>query len=154
MTTYKTTVSCMKIIKQILKNNIDINVKDYNGRTALSLCCTKNASTMDIIDLLLENNKDTIKYINKIRMSANKMQYDKNNFNIAKLLIENSADINTQDKNGKTPLILCCSCEYYNIEIIKLLLDNNADVNMPMLCWDNKGRNALMYISWIHIVSV
>ena len=55
-----------------------------------------------------------------------------------KLLLENSANINVQNKDGSTALILVSQClsESNNFEIISLLLQNDANIHM----YDNNKK--------------
>lgn len=48
-------------------------------------------------------------------------------YEVAKLLIENGADINKPDNYGRTPLIYATDNEY--LELIKLMIQKGADVN-------------------------
>lgn len=61
---------------------------------------------------------------------------------IAKLLIDNKADINLADKVGYTPLILASSAGHSNI--VKILIKSNADVNIS----NSYGENALHVASY------
>ena len=49
------------------------------------------------------------------------------NENITKYLVENGADINKENKDGKTPLFYSCNIRYANL--VKYLIENNAKVN-------------------------
>lgn len=53
--------------------------------------------------------------------------FDKGYFNAAKILIDNEADINAYDAEGKTPLI--CAVIRGSIDGVKLLIEKGADVN-------------------------
>ena len=53
--------------------------------------------------------------------------------------LEEDADINTQDKNGQTPLILAVNGDF--ISTVELLLVNGADIGIR----DKSGRNAVNY---------
>lgn len=66
-----------------------------------------------------------------------------NNLTIIKLLVEAKADINAQDKWGRTPLM----CIYKNVGAAKYLLEQGADANMI----NNHGQNALMIFAHDYI---
>jgi ankyrin repeat protein len=55
------------------------------------------------------------------------------------LLVENQANLNIQDINGKTPLHYATS----NLDIVKLLVDNQANLNLEYI----NGKTALHYAS-------
>jgi len=59
-------------------------------------------------------------------------------FEIYRLLIEQGANINAKDPDGRTLLILAINDQ--NLEICQLLINHGADVNAK----DNRGRTALM----------
>jgi ankyrin repeat protein len=61
----------------------------------------------------------------------------KENLNIAKLLIQHGADINVQDKNGMTPLLICAWSNQH--EVFKILVETGADLNAK----DRSGSTAL-----------
>jgi ankyrin repeat protein len=50
-----------------------------------------------------------------------------NEYDIAKLLIENGAEVNTRLNNGGTALMAATS--YGELRLMQLLIDNNANVN-------------------------
>ena len=70
---------------------------------------------------------------------------------IIKYLVENNADVNKKDGQGRAPLHYACSI-YFNsrkegknvsdISVIEYLLENGADINIQ----DNYGTNPLIYI--------
>lgn len=49
-------------------------------------------------------------------------------YEIAKILIENGADVNIANKNGQIPLHYAASRN--NLEMLKLLLDNGSSVGL------------------------
>ena len=53
---------------------------------------------------------------------------NKKNVNIAKILIDNGANVNTTNKSGLTPLLLALT--YQEEDIAKKLIENNADTNI------------------------
>lgn len=52
-----------------------------------------------------------------------------NNYEVVKLLIENGAEIDVQDKYGNTPLLQAISTYQIDERIVRLLLDYGADMN-------------------------
>lgn len=92
---------------------------------------------MNIIDLVIENNIGEIK---KVIAYADVNQVEKEtgftalhycaqfyNLEIARLLIENKANVNAQDNVGNTPLFKAVFFSEGKTEMIKLLLENGAD---------------------------
>jgi ankyrin repeat protein len=63
---------------------------------------------------------------------------DHNRSNIVTFLLQNNADPNISDEDGRTPLIEAVDREY--IEIVNILLSNNADVNKQ----EKHGNTALV----------
>ena len=59
------------------------------------------------------------------------------NLEIVKLLCENGANINLQDKDGFSALMIATDKGY--LEIVKFLLENGANINLQ----DNNGNSAL-----------
>ena len=53
---------------------------------------------------------------------------DRGLYDTANYLIQNGANVNAQDCNGETPLMLAVICEHE--DLIRLLLTNNADKNI------------------------
>lgn len=58
-----------------------------------------------------------------------------NDFDLTKLLIEHSADINRLNAEGSTPLN--AAIEYSSIDVVELLLSNGADSNVSDLKWNS-----------------
>ena len=136
------------IVKLLLENEADINLKDIDGCTALMMACYySNYSNVETVKLLLENNADPNLKNNNGRnalMIACGYTNIVSSIEIVKLLLENGADPNLKDNNGRTALMDVC--RYTNtessIEIFKILLENGTDPNLK----DNNGLTALMYV--------
>ena len=93
-------VNNIQIIKLFLtKTNVDINIEDQMGNTALIKAAEKGH--VEIVDYLLNNGAD-IDYQNKDGMTAAMKSAERNHFYVLKILIENNADIERTDFTGRT----------------------------------------------------
>lgn len=114
------------------------NLKDKNNSRFMEAC---KINDLDIVkDMLLHKRKlkikiDAIHNNNTIFIMACKNNY----IELAKLLIDNGADIYARNDDGDTALILACKNNY--IELAKLLINNNFNVN---LC-NNNNKTAIFY---------
>ena len=108
----------LKIVEYTQNNDFD-NVKK---------CLEKDNTLSDSRD---ENSKFTL------LMICSKKGY----FDIAKLLVENGANINARSKTGITALMFACAEK--QVRIAKYLIDSGADVNLR----DRPLFSALLYAS-------
>jgi len=158
-----------KLTKLLLEvNDVNVNVKDNEGRTAFFLCVLSSNcdEIFEISKLLLDsgaNVNDIDKYGKTALMYAQTVEQ-------TRFLIENGADVNIKDNYGETPLMFTRSIEQTELLIgaganvnekngngvtplmyaksiaeAKLLLEAGADVNAR----DNYGRTALVYAKTI-----
>lgn len=95
--------------------------KDQNGVSIYQCCNTKSEKG---ITILMEES-----YRGSMEMM--------------KILIENGADINTQDNTGKTALHYAAFYTVSSKERLELLINNGANINAK----DKRGRTALHYAS-------
>ena len=151
------------IIKLLLENGADINARNLNGRTALMEIIQRDVfyeTKLEIIKLLLETGADTTIQDNDGRTALmyailSATQYSKdwrfhNNTPEEKLRIEtsiiktvmNSFDINIQDNEGKTALMLPILNHSGFLTFGEILINGGASVDIQ----DNQGRNALMNV--------
>ncbi len=127
-----------RIIDEIPVNMAD---EDYDGMTPLMYLVEydKPEQVQLIIDRGANVNLGSYKGITPLR-------YASDNVKIAKILIENGANINQTDNERYTALMSGAFHQKY--DFVKLLLENGAEPNMT----DNKGWTALFYgaISYSH----
>lgn len=61
---------------------------------------------------------------------------------MAKVLIENGADVNAKDNTGVTPLMFASTLDHH--AVAKLLIESGSDVNAK----DNDGWSALIFAAY------
>lgn len=120
-------------IQELINSGFNI---EFDGNKELRLHLYTYLNRLDLIKIILKFNKNNIntkvqnimpweKLI--IGETALHMAARNNNLDIAKLLIENGADVNIQAVDGFTPLHNACKKQA--VDVIELLLKNNADIN-------------------------
>ena len=106
-----------EIAKDIVeKKQVDINAKTSRGFSALS-AAVKNG------------NIELAKFLNRSGAAPSTIleAVFAGDLNACKKFVENGADIETPDKNGRTPLIIAYAGSNY--ELAKFLLSKGADIN-------------------------
>lgn len=122
------------MIRCLIENGYDINMKDGYGGNALEWAAQENR--ISNAKTLIEFGCD-VNNLNGEGMTALYTACAEGNTDMAKLLLENNAEPDrTEDA---TPLIIA-SC-YGKPDCAKLLIEHGADVNTI----DNDGRTALFY---------
>ncbi len=129
------------IIELLLKNNININIQDYeNELTALHYAIHQN--NIDIIKILLKYNPDILL---QDMYGNTALHYGciENNIQIVDKLIEYDKDININIWNieGQIPLHIAIDREDYKKDIIDLLI-KDSNLNLQ----DNNGNTPLLLI--------
>lgn len=131
----------MNLIKLLIKNGININYQDDNGKTLFNWALLKNKQ--EIINLLLKKNLDiSLQDSDALELLINLINYNKKN-SIKKLLKLINLDIATiKDKSGKTALNY--AYETKNKEIfIELLEYSGLILNVQ----NNKKEVNIMYLN-------
>jgi ankyrin repeat protein len=117
---------------------IMMNVKNMNGRTQLHFCARKGLTTS--VKRLLSirninvNVKDDWNGWTPLHWAA-----DKGHIEIARLLLQNGAEVNVRSNGGWTPLYW--AAENGHIDILHLLVENGADLEAQ----DRNGMRALHF---------
>jgi len=114
----------LEIVKLLLKNNANINQKDYEGYTPLIYASIYGQ--LEIVKLLIKYGAN-INEKNNYNYNALYFACVYGHLEIVKLLLENGVNINEKDYHGYTPLLYVS--RYGKIKIVKLLLENGANIN-------------------------
>jgi len=112
----------IKIVKELLKYDIDLEIEDDFGSTIL--------------------NRTTHKYGSDSHNPL--VQKPLGSINIFKSLLKSGSKINTQDLNGNSPLINCS--EHNQLKMTNELISANADLDIV----NNRGNTALITIAYYH----
>lgn len=136
---------CNDIVKLLLKNGADPNLKNKIGKTPLSIIAGTDeyGDNVSICKLLISKGADVItkdKHGHTPLMAAAKG----GNVSICKLFISKGANVNAKDKpngfqNGWTPLFF--SIYSGHPDAIKFLIEKGADMNVK----DSKGYTPLYW---------
>ena len=109
-----------------LGNGADINTKNKDGFTAMSISAEKGHAK--IVKLLLEKGAD-VNVRDKYGTTALSMASQANHTEIVVLLLQNGASVNVKDTvNGLSPLWV--ASQNGHAQVVKLLLEKGADVNV------------------------
>ena len=91
-----------KIVKKLLQNKPNINIKDFKGQSALFWACKKNRKM--IVEILLNANANPNICENKKNKSPLMIACQNGNVEIVQTFIHNEVDLNLKDIDGKTAL--------------------------------------------------
>lgn len=135
----------LKLVTKLLKKGVDIHAIDDDGRNALYYAAKYHVIESDeylkIIGLLLKNslslNTHSISKQDNLIIASSTNGY----IPLIKQCIDSGIDINAQDENGNTALILAC-LGVQKIETIKLLLENGVKPNIK----NKENKMAINYI--------
>jgi ankyrin repeat protein len=135
---YESSETVMNIISLFCDYGAIIDSKDYYGDTPLHIAC--GCGALSKVKLLLKY-KANINIRNKDGLTPLHCSVlDSRNYEVAKYLIENGANINLCDYHGRSPLNNAVFWNINTLRNIKLLLQMGADVHAK----DKEGGTILM----------
>lgn len=118
------------IVKEILKQNPDVNFQDKNGYTALHWLAQSDAR-VNIAELIISHNAD-INIKDKKDATALRKAVENSSLKMVKILISKKADLNSVSgftKNNVLHIIFNILCLKTRHEIMHELIDHGADIN-------------------------
>ncbi len=124
-------------VQNILTSGVEVNAKDYDGRTALGWAAYKGNT--EIVKLLLDKDADVNAKTNK-GVTALMLAVENNHMEITKLLLAKDTDINAKTTDNGQTALMTAATKRGNTAIVVLLLENGAEINIK----NNKGATALM----------
>ncbi len=117
---YMAESNSVQIMKFLLDNGVDINAKDFEGKTALDYALREGNNRA--ADFLLERNAKVSVHDDVLIPLA-----EDGNIERIQFFLDKGADINAKDKDGNTALH--SAAHYGRIDTIKFLLDKGANVS-------------------------
>jgi ankyrin repeat protein len=105
--------SILRIVQILLKNNVDVNQTDSDGRSPLYFCSTNsNYHCVDIAINLIRAGANLNLRSRKYHRTALHQAAAIGNFDIITLLLDCNAHLTPIDKNGRTPEDIAWICGY------------------------------------------
>lgn len=124
------------VVKQLLKNGVNCNIKDSNGLYLLHSAVSLSENEDDEILHMLINDPSTDLYV--LDNHSNTIMYNviiENEYpKIVKLLLHHKYDTTTVSEYLGHPLYMALK-HTTNVEIINMLIDSGADVNLVFTCY-------------------
>ena len=130
----------LKTLQMLIEKGADVNVKDDDGMTPLSIAVW--LAHKEDVHFLLENGADVNAKDSDGRTPLTHATAN-GHAEITKFLIEKGADVNAEDSGGSTPLMYATGNGHS--EIAKLLIEKGADVNAKDARY---SRTPLMHAAW------
>ena len=113
-----------KVTELLLQNrNIDVDLSNKFGETPLMMASIQG--DLPVVKTLVLKNKARIDHIGWTPLHY---ACAKGNLDVAKFLMANGANVDSNALNGTTPLMM--AVQSGNEELVRLLLDNGADIRL------------------------
>ncbi len=106
-----------------------IDEKKEDGFTPLLLACLNNH--YEVVKLLIESSKANINSKNLNQQSALHLAIDRQNYNIARLLVDSRCELNGQNKDGDSPMH--CVVRNFNLVHVKQYVNHKNSGDSSVL---------------------
>ena len=122
------------IVELLLRHELDIDKESSDGKYALFVAIERgHVSTVEL--LLKQGAKVKNSIIKAVQLFRTAPRYiergvlpESKALSIVKLLIDHGADVDCEDSNTQTPLLIAISRK--SLKVVELLVENGADVNL------------------------
>ena len=137
-----------EVVQYLLHHpNLDVNIADNDGDTALLLACGRSPNNEAIVSMLLSHQDIQVNKVNSFRDTPLITACMKSQLGVVKLLLARD-DINVNARNNDNYTALMMSCEINNTktkaEIVRNLLDHKEiDINYTNTICEDENQNAL-----------
>ncbi len=136
----------LSVVKLLLANNADHNLRPYKGLTALMEAVKGGrVGRLKVIEELIKSGAKVNEGGGKYGETALMMAVDSGRLKAAKLLLANDADPNIGWSWAEEYTPLMVAVKRNNLKMAQLLLDNDADINAST----EDGVTALTHAIWL-----
>lgn len=108
----------LEAVKELVSKGFDPNLQDFNGKTALHY-----AQRLDIVQYLLDHKANEV--VDNLKRTLLHYAAKDGRSDIVELLIKNGANIDLQDSDENTPLLLAIRGNHF--DLVAFLLESGAD---------------------------
>lgn len=116
------------VAKLLIAKGASVNARDTAGKTPLLFCAIiYETKIQEILEGSLTVGKDFSTSSRVSKLGPAKYVPYKRQFDLARLLVENAADVNAAATNGATPLMF--AAQHGFADLIQYLVDHGAEVN-------------------------
>ena len=117
----------LKIIEFLLDNGADVKVQNDDHETVLLFLCKSYKPNFDLIRKVIKKGAPLNIPAYFFTPLTAALHYDQ--IELARLLVENGADVNLKDSDGRYPLNLACKAGNY--DLVELMISKGAKINVP-----------------------
>ncbi|XP_055955659.1 putative ankyrin repeat protein RF_0381 [Patella vulgata] len=131
-------IACVKLL---IKQGINVNGRDFYGKTPLFECIQSNVDRIEKMRFLISVGADINLKDHDMR-SLLHASCQWGDIACVKLLIKEGLGVNDRDDYGQTPLFSCIQSKVDRIEKMRFLISVGADINVK-----NKDKNSSLHVS-------
>ena len=130
----------IRIATLLLQARANINQQNNNGGTALMYACDSETPHNDLVRLLIQSGADISIKDSELQQTALIVAAQRGHTSIVQYLLDEGAQVDTQDVDGSTSLMIASSLGHS--EVVRVLINYGADVNILA---KEPNSTALMY---------